>query len=215
MFRRQWMAQSAAVVSFAKDTQEIFVPDSTCYYPGELYMSAHSTHGSITQRLNFTSASTALLRIEADTAEDLLFSGSQWGKDITVSVEQNSVIARHPSGETVTVTFTPNVELAKTDNNYTALVRSPRYPVNVAISFFTSEKEMTAGLQNLPGLLNNPTPALQANAERWEGYLTKILRKDMKPEYDRIAVKAVTTLISNWRTHRGGLLHEGIIRAMP
>ena len=153
-------------------------------------MSAHSTHGSITQRLNFTSASTALLRIEADTAEDLLLSGSQWGKDITVSVEQNSVIARHPSGETVTVTFTPNVELAKTDNNYTALVRSPRYPVNVAISFFTSEKEMTAGLQNLPGLLNNPAPALQANAERWEGYLTKILRKDMKPEYDRIAVKA-------------------------
>ena len=211
MFRRQWMAQSAAVVGFAKDTQNIFVPDSTCYYPGELYMSAHSTHGSITQRLNFTSASTALLRIEADTAEDLLFSGSQWGKDITVSVEQNSVIARHPSGETVTVTFTPNVELAKTDNNYTALVRSPRYPVNVAISFFTSEKEMTANLQNLPGLLNNPAPALQANAERWEGYLTKILRKDMKPEYDRIAVKAVTTLISNWRTHRGGLLHEGII----
>ena len=157
MFRRQWMAQSAAVVSFAKDTQEIFVPDSTCYYPGELYMSAHSTHGSITQRLNFTSASTALLRIEADTAEDLLLSGSQWGKDITVSVEQNSVIARHPSGETVTVTFTPNVELAKTDNNYTALVRSPRYPVNVAISFFTSEKEMTANLQNLPSL-HNPFP---------------------------------------------------------
>ena len=167
MFRRQWMAQSAAVVGFAKDTQNIFVPDSTCYYPGELYMSAHSTHGSITQRLNFTSASTALLRIEADTAEDLLFSGSQWGKDITVSVEQNSVIARHPSGETVTVTFTPNVELAKTDNNYTALVRSPRYPVNVAISFFTSEKEMTANLQNLPGLLNNPAPArVQRGAEK-------------------------------------------------
>ena len=155
---RQWMAQSAAVVGFAKDTQNIFVPDSTCYYPASSHMSAHSTHGSITQRLNFTSASTALLRIEANNAEDLLLSGSLWGKDITVSVEQNSVIARHPSGETVTVTFTPNVELAKTDNNYTALVRSPRYPVNVAISFFTSEKEMTAGLQNLPGLLNNPTP---------------------------------------------------------
>jgi len=70
---------------------------------------------------------------------------------------------------------------------------------------------MTAGLQNIPTLLNNPGKALQANAERWEGYLTKILRKDMKPEYDRIAVKAVTTLISNWRTHRGGLLHEGIV----
>ena len=141
-----------------KDTTNIFVPDSTCYYPGELYMSAHSTHGSITQRLNFTSASTALLRIEADTAEDLLLSGSQWGKDITVSVEQNSVIARHPSGETVTVTFTPNVELAKTDNNYTALVRSPRYPVNVAISFFTSEKEMTATCKTCRACSTIPPP---------------------------------------------------------
>ena len=119
MFRRQWMAQSAAVVGFAKGAHDVFVPDSTCYYPGELYMSAHSALGSIAQRLNFTSASTALLRIETDSAEDLLLSGSQWGKDITVSVEQNSVIARHPSGETVTVTFTPDVELAKAGNNYT------------------------------------------------------------------------------------------------
>lgn len=211
MFRRQWMAQSAVTVGFSQKVSDTFVPDSTCYYPGELYMSAHSGNGTITQRLNFVSASTALLRIEADKAEELMLTGSQWGKNITVSVEQNSVIARHPSGESVTVTFPPDVALTGTDNNYTALIHTSKYPVNVAISFFTSEKEMTVGLQNLPNLLNNPEKALQANAERWEGYLTKILRTDMKPEYDRIAVKAVTTLISNWRTHRGGLLHEGIV----
>lgn len=211
MFRRQWMAQSAVTVGFSQKAPDTFVPDSTCYYPGELYMSAHSANGTITQRLNFVSASTALLRIEADKAEELVLTGSQWGKNITVSVEQNSVIARHPSGESVTVTFTPDVALTGTDNNYTALIHTSKYPINVAISFFTSEKEMTAGLQNLPNLLNNTEKALQANAERWEGYLTKILRTDMKPEYDRIAVKAVTTLISNWRTHRGGLLHEGIV----
>lgn len=211
MFRRQWMAQSAVTVGFSQKVSDTFVPDSTCYYPGELYMSAHSGNGTITQRLNFVNASTALLRIEADKAEELMLTGSQWGKNITVSVEQNSVIARHPSGESVTVTFPPDVKLTGTDNNYTALIHTSKYPVNVAISFFTSEKEMTVGLQNLPNLLNNPEKALQANAERWEGYLTKILRTDMKPEYDRIAVKAVTTLISNWRTHRGGLLHEGIV----
>lgn len=211
MFRRQWMAQSATIVGFAKDAGAVFTPDSTCYYPGELYLSAHSTGGSITQRLNFISASTALLRIEADRTEDLLLTGSQWGRNVTVSVEQQTVIARHPSGECVTVTFTPDVVLTAGDNNYTALIRAPKYPVNVAISFFTSEKDMAAGRQNLPALLNHPEGALQINADRWEGYLAKILRTDMKPEYDRIAVKAVTTLISNWRTHRGGLLHEGII----
>ncbi|MEG0038422.1 MAG: trehalase family glycosidase, partial [Bacteroides sp.] len=51
----------------------------------------------------------------------------------------------------------------------------------------------------------------QANDKRWEGYLSRILRKDMPKEYDRIAVKSVVTLLSNWRTNRGGLLHEGII----
>ena len=211
MFRRQWMAQSAVTVGFSQKVSDTFLPDSTCYYPGELYMSAHSGNGTITQRLNFVNASTALLRIEADKAEELMLTGSQWGKNITVSVEQNSVIARHPSGESVTATFPPDVKLTGTDNNYTALIHTSKYPVNVAISFFTSEKEMTVGLQNLPNLLNNPEKALQANAERWEEYLTKILRTDMKSEYDRIAVKAVTTLISNWRTHRGGLLHEGIV----
>lgn len=211
MFRRQWMAQSATIVSFAKDSSHTFIPDSTCYYPGELYMSASSSIGNISQHLNFINAETALLRIETDQAEDLMLTGSQWGKDVTVTVDQNSVIARHPSGESIALTFTTDAELLKVDNNYTALIPEPKRIVNVAISFFTSEKEMTAGLQNLPDLLNDPNIALKANAERWESYLTKILRTDMTPEYDRIAVKAVTTLISNWRARRGGLLHEGII----
>lgn len=211
MFRRQWMAQSATIVSFAKDSSHTFIPDSTCYYPGELYMSASSSIGNISQYLSFINAETALLRIETDQAEDLMLTGSQWGKDVTVTVDQNSVIARHPSGESIALTFTTDAELLKVDNNYTALIPKPKRIVNVAISFFTSEKEMTAGLQNLPDLLNDPNIALKANAERWESYLTKILRTDMTPEYDRIAVKAVTTLISNWRARRGGLLHEGII----
>lgn len=209
MFRRQWMAQAAVTVGFGKD--ETFVPDSTCYFPGELYMSARSTQGSVTQHLNFIDASTALLRIETDQTKEMVFTGSQWGKDVTVDVEQNSVVARHPSGESVLITFTPDVTLAKADNNYTATIHHPTASTNVAVSFFTSEKERIAGAQTLAALLNNPEEALRANSDRWEGYLNKILRTDMKPEYDRIAVKAVTTLISNWRTHRGGLLHEGII----
>ena len=134
--------QSAAVVSFAKDTQEIFVRIPLAITPARLYMSAHSTHGSITQRLNFTVPvpRPPCCASEADTAEDLLLSGSQWGKDIT---RQRRTELRHrPSSQwrNRDRDLYPNVELAKTDNNLQPLVRSPRYPVNVAISFFTSEK---------------------------------------------------------------------------
>ena len=205
MNRRQWMAQSAVTVGYADQANVIFTPDSTCYFPGELYLSASSEEGKIIQRLNFLDASTALLRIHSDAGKELSLTASQWGKEIQVQTDQNTVIARHPSGEIVALTFTPDVSVKGTDNNYQAKINGSEHDTYVAISFYTGEKELSAGLQKAQLALSNP------QEERWEGYLTKILRKDMKPEYDRIAVKAVVTLISNWRTHRGGLLHEGIV----
>lgn len=211
MNRRQWMAQSAVTVGYADQANVIFTPDSTCYFPGELYLSASSEEGKIIQRLNFLDASTALLRIHSDAGKELSLTASQWGKEIQVQTDQNTVIARHPSGEIVALTFTPDVSVKGTDNNYQAKINGSEHDTYIAISFYTGEKELSAELQKAQLALSNPQEGLKANKERWEGYLTKILRKDMKPEYDRIAVKAVVTLISNWRTHRGGLLHEGIV----
>ncbi|MBO5190136.1 MAG: glycoside hydrolase [Bacteroides sp.] len=211
MNRRQWMAQSAVTVRYADQANVIFTPDSTCYFPGELYLSASSEEGKIIQHLNFLDASTALLRIHSDAGKELSLTASQWGKEIQVQTDQNTVIARHPSGEIVALTFTPDVSVKGTDNNYQAKINGSEHDTYVAISFYTGEKELSAGLQKAQLALSNPQEGLKANKERWEGYLAKILRKDMKPEYDRIAVKAVVTLISNWRTHRGGLLHEGIV----
>ena len=211
MNRRQWMAQSAVTVGYADQANVIFTPDSTCYFPGELYLSASSEEGKIIQHLNFLDASTALLRIHSDAGKELSLTASQWGKEIQVQTDQNTVIARHPSGEIVALTFTPDVSVKGTDNNYQAKINGSEHDTYVAISFYTGEKELSAGLQKAQLALSNPQEGLKANKERWEGSLTKILRKDMKPEYDRIAVKAVVTLISNWRTHRGGLLHEGIV----
>ncbi len=202
MNRRQWMAQSAVTVRYADQANVIFTPDSTCYFPGELYLSASSEEGKIIQRLNFLDASTALLRIHSDAGKELSLTASQWGKEIQVQTDQNTVIARHPSGEIVALTFTPDVSVKGTDNNYQAKINGSEHDTYVAISFYTGEKELSAGLQKAQLALSNPQEGLKANKERWEGYLTKILRKDMKPEYDRIAVKAVVTLISNWRTHR-------------
>lgn len=211
MNRRQWMAQSAVTVGYADQTNATFTPDSTCYFPGELYLSANSEEGRIIQRLNFLDASTVLLRIHSDAGKELSLTASEWGKEIQVQTDQNTVIARHPSGEIVALTFTPDVSVEGSDNNYQAKTNGSEHDTYVAISFYTGEKELSAGLQKAQLALSNPQEGLKANKERWEGYLTKILRKDMKPEYDRIAVKAVVTLISNWRTHRGGLLHEGIV----
>lgn len=207
--RRQWLAKSAVDVSFADYEHDVFVPDSTNYFPGEIYISAHSPQGVISQTLHFIDASNALLTVTTKEEKALMFTGQEWGNDLKVSTNKNYVIARHSSGETVLLTFNPDITLKDRPNNYQAI--SNDRETQVVISFFTSEKELAVGLQKCLHILNEHQKSLLENEKRWDNYLTKVLRNDMSHEHDRIAVKSITTLISNWRTYRGGLLHEGIV----
>ncbi|MDD2284030.1 MAG: trehalase family glycosidase [Paludibacter sp.] len=211
MNRRQWMAKSAVVVSFADHENDTFIPDSINYFPGEIYLSSYSPNGKINQRLHFVDASTALLSICSKEAKKLAFTGSQWSNDVEISTKQNTILVRHPSGEIIMLTFNPDIVLTVGEHNYKAIGTLTENETHVAISFFTSEKEIPAGFQKSMFVLNDTRKALTENSKRWNGYLNKILRTDMKPEYDRIAVKSAVTLLSNWRTYRGGLLHEGIV----
>lgn len=208
--RRNWMARTAVKAGFNTSPTETFTPDSVNYYPGELYLSATSPTGKIVQKLLFANANTALLSVRSDKANDMLFTGDDWAKGTTFAIEQNTVVATHPSGEIVSICFAPDAKVSCSESNYQAVCSGDQEQF-VTLSFFYNEKEKTAGLQKAASILAQPDSFVMANNTRWEEYLTRILRKDMPKEYDRIAVKSVVTLISNWRTNRGGLLHEGVI----
>ncbi len=209
MTRRQWLAKSAVTVKFADNADDTFTSDSTNYFPGEIFISAHSPNGSISQSLHFIDASNALLTIKADEDKAILLTGEGWSDEIKVTTNKKFVTARHPSGETVVLTFNSDVVLEGKPNNYQAVSNDKE--THVVISFFTSEKELAVGLQKSSSILNNHRKSLLENEKRWNDYLAKALRSDMSHKYDRVAVKAIVTLMSNWRTHRGALLHEGIV----
>ena len=211
MNRRQWMAKAAVVAGYANYPDLTFVPDSTSYYPGELCLTSTSDRGTISQQLNFVSSTTALLSIESSSSQVLSFTADKWGKDIRILTDHNTVIANHPSGEAIILTFAPDINVTSENNNYRAVSTSAEKSTKIAISFATSAQELLAIRHNAIAILNNSAELLQENSDRWNGYFDKVLRDDMKPEYDRIAAKSVVTLISNWRTHRGGLLHDGIV----
>ena len=209
MTRRQWLAKSAVMAKFADNADDTFTSDSTNYFPGEIFISAHSPNGSISQSLHFIDASNALLTIKADEDKAILLTGEGWSDEIKVTTNKNFVTARHPSGETVVLTFNSDVVLEGKPNNYQAISNDKE--TYVVISFFTSEKELAVGLQKSSTILNNHQKSLLENEKRWNDYLANALRTDMSHKYDRVAVKAIVTLMSNWRTHRGALLHEGIV----
>lgn len=208
MNRREWLAKCAVTVS-GMDSG-ISLKDSVCYYPGELVISSEYKNGAITQRLNFIDANTMLLTIDNSLPGGLAFTGDGWAAEMKLSQTGNSVISVHPTGETVVITFPQNVKLNVDNGNYQA--NAPHQNRSyVSVAFFCSPEEAYAGLNKSVDVLENPLSALESNKLRWEGYLTSTLRDDMPAEYDRIAVKAMTTLASNHRAARGGLLHDGII----
>lgn len=206
---RVWFAQSAVKVSV--NGAGVMKPDSLAYFPGEVYMSSSCDKGSVVQRMNFIDSTTALLMIKTDASDDIILSGEGWNKDVELSTDGNNIVAKHPFGEVVTLTFEPEVKVSCVDGNYLATMEKGCKQTCVAISFFTGEKDMNNVGSRIMEMLDKPESAVAANLERWNGYLDKVLRDDMKPEYDRIAVKSVMTLLSNWRSHREGLLHDGVI----
>lgn len=206
---RYWFARSVAEVAFMKG-DNAFMTDSATYFPGEVYLSSRSSSGQIEQRLNFVSASTALLYLKSNKANGFRLTGKDWNKDVNLKADKNTLLVSHPTGEMLLLTFNPKVKVTVKDGNY--VVNLPKCKeAYVAVSFLISSKELEAERQHAETVLSAPKMELRENTERWNGYLKKVLRDDMPIEYNRIAVKSIVTLTSNWRTHRGGLLHDGVI----
>ena len=207
---RIWFSQAMIEVNFT-GKEETFTPDSTCYFPGEIYMASTSPTGKIEQRLNFINAQTALLKVSSNTKQSLTFSNNGVAEDTQIKATKNDITFTHKNGEIIQLKFQEEVTITQEENTYHATTPANSKESYATISFYPSNKEVVSGAQRSAMILANPKVYLQENQKRWNSYLTRVLRDDMKYEYDRIAVKAMVTLLSNWRTNREGLLHEGII----
>lgn len=208
--QRLWLAHSAVKVSFKEAKDETFISDSINYLPGEIYLSAHSKNGGIEQSLQFISASTSLLKIVASNKKELFFTGDTWEQGTIFEQDQNTIVAYHPSGRILCLSFAPDVKLTCEENNYQAFCSGDK-EVYVVISFFNTDKEKIAGIQKASMVLKNPNEYIQENDKRWDNYLNAILRKDMPEEYNRIAAKSLVTLMSNWQSRKGAILHDGVV----
>ena len=207
---RIWFSQSIVEVGFS-EKEETFTPDSTSYFPGEVYMKATSPSGKIEQHMQYMDAQTALLQVTTDAALGFTFTNHGLAEKSHIETTKGDVTFIHENGEIIQLQFQPEITIQTEGDTYKAVTPKGCKESYVTISFYSSNKEMIMGKQRNTAILANPKAKMKENENRWNSYLTRVLRKDMKYEYDRIAAKAIVTLLSNWRTNREGLLHEGII----
>ncbi len=212
--KRIWFSKSAVVASFADESN--FKLDTVCYYPGELYMKSSSAKGSIEQSAIFIDANNVLIDIKG--SQDLILSGAmEWSKkwfskdSLFMSVNGNNIIVKDITGEGFVIALAKaDISTSATDNSvaYSAVCSSSRE--FVVVSFFV-DNNVESAISSAKAILQNPDKFAKENLDRWNGYLQSVIREDMPYEYDRVAAKAVTTLISNWRSPRGDLFHSGVV----
>ena len=210
MNKRQWLSDALVKVRFdGEEPDAVYTPDSVSYFPGELYMSSSSKTGRIEQRLVFVDKSTALLTCSSDRKTLLRFSGEVLPGDVVCTTDKNRVLLTWPSGEGVALTFSPEMGILSSEKGYETLTLTPGRS-DVVISFFENEASRQSVLHRATVVQASPSGYHEETARRWEGYLDKVLRPDMPDAYNRIAVKAVVTLIANWKSARGDLFHDGV-----
>lgn len=205
---RTWIADAVVNVSLKNKELEI-LPKSTNYIPGEIQIVSKSDEGTITQELFFVDNHTVLIHIQSTANQPLTLSAKNWDEGVILAKDQNKVIAIHPSGEIVRIVFPEQTEISYTEENYEAICNSKDFFVE--INHFYKKNENEVSKNNYPSQLNKAKYLKEENKLRWNNYLQAVLRDDMPMEYNRIAVKSVITLISNWQSQKEGLLHDGIV----
>jgi putative isomerase len=211
---RFWVSQSIAAIGVEKNGKILkadqFKRDSVCYLPGNLYMSSSCEGTKVEQQLFFVDKNHAVLQLNSEKVKWNIHS-TIWLEKAKVTKEKNSLIVEMNTGEVVSVCFPQDFKLEVTDNSYTATTSKSSSNEFVIISFYNNLQEKEQTSLQAESLLKDAAKAIDQSKERWNDYLSKILRNDVPNSYNRVAVKSVVTLLGNWRSAKGDMLHEGII----
>lgn len=212
---RQWVSKAIVRAGYTEDgkiiSPSVFIPDTMVYYPGHLFMRSCTSDVCIEQELRFINKNDALLLCRSNKKINWFFEGNIWGTVSRVETAGQSLIIGLPKGEYVAVTFGADANLMLMGAVYKVAYDQDSKEKSVVISFYNSREELDKGLVGASGLAGEYVSAVQKQQKRWEGYIGSVLRDSMPEAYDRIAVKSLVTLLSNWRSSKRDLLHDGMV----
>lgn len=205
---RKWIAKTVIAL---KDRHDIYQVTGSNYSPGKIVMTLQDGDSRVEEQLIFADSRTALLNLCTYGMDTLQLQALEPGKGVKMVVEGRHVVIHGLPEETIMLTFPVGTKLSTDGTNYMAVMTGNIKDATIAISMLLPGDRIPVQKLFAEQMTEQFEQAERAGRERWNGYINKILRQDMPVEYNRVAVKAITTLISNWRVQRGGLLHDGIV----
>lgn len=113
------------------------------------------------------------------------------------------------------ITHSSNVDTKIVGDSYTSQLDTISISPNknfthyMTETFTFTEVEAKEEIENIKVALKDPEKAFVSNEKRWNGYLNRAIDKSGE-RYNKIAVKAIETLTTNWRSSAGAIKHDGV-----
>ena len=229
MTGRGWIASTLAQPSmtvngerfdFARNIQ------TAKYYPGKLVQEFRNERVYFVTELCYESAQTAVIRTSVRNISDkeldisLSYEGGLLGKNaslkamdkgvlINTGVEDAQLAVRFLTADQVNAVGKDSLRVAEKVS--LALASGAEYQGAYTETFAFDEASLQNELKARSSM--NVEQVFTKNEERWNGYLASIFKGESpylkENKYRRVMVKAMITLVSNWRTPAGDILHDG------
>ena len=198
------------------------------YLPGKLTQRYHMEDLEVSLELIFISSRSALIQStvsnigEEDRDLEIGWSGASWIEGSNLSSEPGVIITSfEESAERSVLQFDRAADIEISDTIYK--IKSYRYGLSpgeslshqITHSVIFNDLEWESEIKKGQQAMEKPQPEFEANAKRWNGYLEAILTNHQSEWADWehrevLAVKALETLVNNWRTAAGELRYDGL-----
>lgn len=113
------------------------------------------------------------------------------------------------------ITHSSKVDTKVSKDNYISKLNNIIIPVNESYNHYTTETftftedESIKENKKIKDILDAPETIFKSNEERWNMYLAKSI-VNPNEKYNKIAVKSIETLTTNWRSSAGVIKHDGV-----
>lgn len=113
------------------------------------------------------------------------------------------------------ITHSSKVDTKVSKDNYISKLNGIIIPINESYNHYTTETftftedESIKENKKIKDILDAPETIFKSNEERWNMYLAKSI-VNPNEKYNKIAVKSIETLTTNWRSSAGAIKHDGI-----
>lgn len=229
MTGRGWIASALAQPSMTVNGERFDFAwniQTAKYYPGKLVQEFRNEQVYFVTELCYESAQTAVIRTSVRNISDkeldisLSYEGGLLGKNaslkamdkgvlINTGVEDAQLAVRFLTADQVNVVGKDSLRVAEKVS--LALASGAEYQGAYTETFAFDEASLQNELKAQSSM--NVEQVFTKNEERWNGYLASIFKGESpylkENKYRRVMVKAMITLVSNWRTPAGDILHDG------